>query len=157
MIAYYDAENNTGNGHSDTTTTWKDLSGNDNDGTLENVAYTDTSGWLADKIVLSGDEGITFPVKLPQAGTFSLEIVLTEQNYEKTGIIVSDKGWSAFHAHTWNNNGDTYIGGNANTDSDSNRFTPDDISYVTTIGKKDYICYTYDRTNKGSNILCKWS
>lgn len=31
LIAYYDAENNIGTGHSDTTTIWKDLSGNNND------------------------------------------------------------------------------------------------------------------------------
>lgn len=37
LAVYYDAENNTGNGHSDTATIWKDLSGNENDATL-NVA-----------------------------------------------------------------------------------------------------------------------
>ena len=31
LILYYDAVNNTGNGHSNTETTWKDLSGNGND------------------------------------------------------------------------------------------------------------------------------
>ena len=106
-------------------------------------------------MVLSGDENITFPIKLPQAGTFSVEIVLTEHNYEKNGIIASDKEWLAFHSHTWNSKGEIYIGGKFSNDND--RFTPNDISYVTTIGKTDYICYTYDRANKRSNILCKWS
>lgn len=121
--------------------TWKDLSGNDNDAVLTNVAYTNTSGWSTNKIVLSGDENITFPIELPQAGTFSIEVVLTEHNYEIGGIIGTNKGWSSFHSHTWNNNGEIYIGISA---YNNNRFTPNDISFKTTIGKTDYISYTYN-------------
>ena len=34
LVLHYDAINNTGEGHSDTTSTWKDLSGNGNDGSI---------------------------------------------------------------------------------------------------------------------------
>ena len=54
LILYYDAINNTGNGHSSSTTTWKDLSGNGNDGTLNNINFDATSGWQSDGLVLDG-------------------------------------------------------------------------------------------------------
>ena len=40
---YYDAINNTGNGHSNTTDTWVDLSPNHNDGLLNNVVWEENS------------------------------------------------------------------------------------------------------------------
>ena len=52
LIACYDAINNTGNGHSDSITTWKDLSGNGYDGVLTNVTmgnsyaqFNGTNSW----------------------------------------------------------------------------------------------------------------
>lgn len=54
LILYYDAINNTGNGHSSTTTTWKDLSGNGNDLTLSNFDNTETSGWSENAINFDG-------------------------------------------------------------------------------------------------------
>lgn len=43
MILHYDAINNTGNGHSSTTTTWKDLSGNGNDATVTGGRWINNS------------------------------------------------------------------------------------------------------------------
>lgn len=40
LVLYYDAINNTGSGHSSSTTTWKDLSGNGNDGTVTGGTWT---------------------------------------------------------------------------------------------------------------------
>lgn len=45
LILHYDAINNTGNGHDNNATVWKDLSGNENDLTLSNLGNDSTSGW----------------------------------------------------------------------------------------------------------------
>ena len=54
LIAHYDGINNTGNGHSNTTTTWKDISGHGNDMPLYNFNYNSSSGWISDGIVFDG-------------------------------------------------------------------------------------------------------
>ena len=54
LILYYDAVNNTGNGHSNTETTWKDLSGNGNDLALSNFDNTTTSGWSENALNFDG-------------------------------------------------------------------------------------------------------
>lgn len=155
LLAYYDGECNIEDGHSVTTNIWKDLSGNNNDATMEGLNFTEISGWKEKSIQLDGDDDrITFPVQLPVAGTFSIEIVFTEQNYEKIMILVSDKGWNAFYVHTWNSTyggkdyeeGSIFIGGNYNEDKD--RFIPDEINYRTTIEKTDSISYTYNGSTK---------
>jgi Tfp pilus assembly major pilin PilA len=59
LIVHYDAINNTGEGddkHSTTTTVWKDLSGNDNDGTLNGFSNTEESGWQEDRLVFDGEK-----------------------------------------------------------------------------------------------------
>ena len=46
LVLHYDGIDNTGTGvHDITATTWKDLSGNGNDGQLKNFGTTPTSGW----------------------------------------------------------------------------------------------------------------
>ena len=52
LILHYDAINNTGAGHSNNTTTWKDLSGNGNDGTL--LGFDSTSGWTNNYLKFDG-------------------------------------------------------------------------------------------------------
>lgn len=47
LVAQYDGINNTGNGHSSSTTTWKDLSGNGNDGILKGCEWYDNCLKLA--------------------------------------------------------------------------------------------------------------
>lgn len=55
LILHYDAINNTGNGHSNTTTTWQDLSGNNNNGTFSTSPTTSTFYWEDDCITLANN------------------------------------------------------------------------------------------------------
>ncbi len=65
LILQYEGNNNTGNGHDMYTSTWKDLSGNSNDGSLENILYHSRSGWQYGAIGLDGvDDGIYLGNKL---------------------------------------------------------------------------------------------
>ena len=54
LILHYDAINNTGAGHSNNTTTWKDLSGNGNDCQLSNFDVTTSSGWSKSALNFDG-------------------------------------------------------------------------------------------------------
>lgn len=56
MQVWYDGINNTGSGHSSSTTTWYDLSGNNNHATIYNIATTPTadSGWHSNYLALDG-------------------------------------------------------------------------------------------------------
>ncbi len=61
LIVLYDGENNTGNGHSNQTTVWKNLAPiseenpeNQNNGTLMNFNFTQTSGWTENSLMLDG-------------------------------------------------------------------------------------------------------
>ena len=54
LVVHYDGINNTGNGHSNTTSTWKDISGNGNDMPLYNFNYNSDSGWISDGIIFDG-------------------------------------------------------------------------------------------------------
>ena len=54
LILRYDANNNTGNGHSTTATTWKDLSGNNRDCNLQNFDNNANSGWTSNSLKLDG-------------------------------------------------------------------------------------------------------
>lgn len=55
LILHYDGINNTGNGHSSTATTWKDLSGKGNDGTFSLSPTTSTFYWESNCIILSNN------------------------------------------------------------------------------------------------------
>lgn len=67
LQVWYDGINNTGSGHSNSTTTWYDLSGNNNHATIYNIATTPTadSGWHSNYLAFDGvndfasKEGIT--------------------------------------------------------------------------------------------------
>ena len=54
LVLHYDAINNTGTGHSNTTDVWKDISGNGNDIKLSNFNYDSNSGWTKDALVFDG-------------------------------------------------------------------------------------------------------
>lgn len=54
LILHYDAINNTGNGHDNNATVWKDLSGNGNDSVLSNFGNDTTSGWGDDVLNFDG-------------------------------------------------------------------------------------------------------
>lgn len=49
LVLYFDGYNNTGAGHSDSATTWKDLSGNNNDGIITDGA------WNSNELIFNGN------------------------------------------------------------------------------------------------------
>lgn len=53
LLLHLDGENNTGNGHSSTATTWKDLSGNGNDGVLSKALTDKKFYWGENYIALA--------------------------------------------------------------------------------------------------------
>lgn len=55
LVLHYDAINNTGSGHNSSTTTWKDLSGNGNDGTLSNTPNNNRFYWENNSLTVSGN------------------------------------------------------------------------------------------------------
>lgn len=55
LILLLDGINNTRNGHSTTTTTWEDLSGNNNDFNLNNFNTTSSSGWQGESLIFDGE------------------------------------------------------------------------------------------------------
>lgn len=81
LILHYDGINNTGNGHSSTTTVWKDLSGNGNDGELYHVSNTQISGWNKEYLALGGVDDYVATLKtatsdeLLENGNITLEVV----------------------------------------------------------------------------------
>lgn len=54
LVLHYDAINNTGSGHNSSATTWTDLSGNGNDGTLSTAPNTSNFYWEDNSITISG-------------------------------------------------------------------------------------------------------
>lgn len=94
MLAYYDGINNTWTGHSNTTTTWYDLSGNGNHGyfyrltrsgdTTSGQPLTSVSGWKNNGYKFSG--ALEF-LSLPESFTASVDD-LKEQGVEIVADIV---------------------------------------------------------------------
>lgn len=81
LILYYDAINNTGNGHSSNTTTWKDLSGNGNDLTLSNFDNTSTSGWSENGLNFDGIDDFGTITKLAQ--TIQGDVTISTRIYSQ--------------------------------------------------------------------------
>lgn len=74
-ILKLDGSNNTGNGHSVTTTTWKDLSGSGNDGTLFHVDQTEESKWETNYLLLDGiDDYVRFSNIINGLPNFTIEM-----------------------------------------------------------------------------------
>lgn len=152
VVAYYDSENNMGTGHSDTTNIWKDLTGNKNDAKLNAFNFNEQSGWKEKTIQLDNeDDEIIYPVQLPASSSISVEIVLAQISYENITMLNADTGWSSFCAHTWNNDGSIYIGGNHNS-SAKNRFTPAEIKYKLPLNEVVLLTYTYNTDTKLARV-----
>lgn len=86
LVLHLDGINNTGNGHSNTTTMWKDLSGNGNDGKLNNFDNTDNSGWFENGISF---DGINDVIEVAESDTISpkeqtIEIILQKDGDSNT-------------------------------------------------------------------------
>lgn len=54
LILWLDGIDNTGKGYSSVTTVWRDLSGNENNGTLSGFQNTSSSGWSNNSLVFDG-------------------------------------------------------------------------------------------------------
>ena len=81
LILHYDAINNTGSGHDNTTTTWKDLSGNGNDLMLSNFNNTSSSGWNENSLVFDGIDD--FGTISTIAGLFQDNITIQTRVYSQ--------------------------------------------------------------------------
>ena len=95
LILYYDAINNTGNGHSSSTTTWKDLSGHGNDLTLYNFGNTSTSGWSDNALNFDGvnDYGNVTTLENYMKGDFTISLrFYTEQYNNYRGLFGNHMG-----------------------------------------------------------------
>lgn len=80
LILHYDAINNTGNGHSNTATVWKDLSGNGNYGTINGVT------WKSDSLLFDGiDDWVSIDEINPENITVEvvMEYITHKTNQEK--------------------------------------------------------------------------
>ena len=94
-ILHYDAINNTGSGHSSTTTTWKDLSGNGNDLTLSNFGNTSTSGWSTNALNFDGvdDFGTVSTIQNILSGETTISTrIYSEQYNNYRGIYGNHSG-----------------------------------------------------------------
>lgn len=102
LLLYYDAINNTGTGHSDTTTTWKDLSGNGNDGTISGAT------WHDNYLSFDGIDDIVSSIKNVEFNSskeLTIEFVGQNRNTSGTKIIMelsenSNKSDCAFYIDT---------------------------------------------------------
>jgi len=101
LMLHYDGINNTGNGHSETTDTWKDLSGNGNDGTLKGTNYLEESGWKSDCLKMDGiddwvDTGLDGKTTFTPQDDFTMSIVFDFNTLTNEGntssTVVSDNG-----------------------------------------------------------------
>lgn len=125
LILHLDAINNTGSGHSNTTTTWKDLSGNGNDGTLYNIENSSTSGWQEDGLRLDGiDDYVSLdPAKLTnlQQGTVIVDFELydwnPDQQYDTIFFKGNETNWVYNHIQISEN---LYSASNINTTISNN-------------------------------------
>lgn len=98
MVLYLDGINNTGEGddkHSTTTTTWKDLSGNNNDAILQNFVDNDEiSGWRDNSLKLDGidDYAIIADSETMKPVSQTIEIVFNRTGKAKGNTDSSNRG-----------------------------------------------------------------
>lgn len=89
LVLFYDGINNTGNGHSNKATTWKDLSTSNFDGTLMN--FEDNS-WTSNSLKF---DGIDDWVKIARMDypSITIEIVMEYENLDRNSEIVVIANW----------------------------------------------------------------
>ena len=94
LIAYLDAINNTGEGHSNDTTIWKDLSGSNNDATLYN-----NPSWNTNSIIFDGvdDYGIldsTASSQFPEGLTLETRVKILSLTNQPNNIFIDNESSS---------------------------------------------------------------
>ena len=91
LSLFYDGKNNTGSGTSKTTTTWKDLSGNNNDGTLNGFTTTAaTSDWTEDGLKFATNKYVQTNSQTGIYGTsMTVEVTCERSNVTIPGTYAS--------------------------------------------------------------------
>jgi hypothetical protein len=164
LLVQYDGINNTGYGHSDSITDWKDISGNSNDGELTAFAYTSSSGWDSNGLVFDGvDDGIYLDDKLSDLfktdNTVELVIKFNETgrdvlfgNYNTANGNNFEK-YSANEARAWINYG-TYNAFSTSTLPVGNKMTLaflfDKTANTIIVMKDGTLFHTFSSTQIGS-------
>lgn len=97
-----DGIDNTGNGHSNTTTTWTDLSGNGKNGTLKNM--TASSAWNEDSLVFDDNDDYVL-IDQMNYDNVTMEIILSMDSLSNTKqSIFSNVQSGGYHIFKWENN-----------------------------------------------------
>ena len=96
LVLYLDGINNTGNGHSNTTTTWKDLSGNGNDATLYNMTNSTISGWQEDGLRFDGVDDFA-TVDITSTPDVTIEVIV-KMNKQVSTDFYGIAGWQHWNA-----------------------------------------------------------
>lgn len=167
LILHYDGIKNTATGHKSDATTWKDLSGNGNDGVLSGFNNTELSGWKKDSLdfdKIDDKLNVNLKEEMQIDSSITTEILFRDldleghQNSAKGYCILeADSDWRGFLFHDWIQdslgvNG-FYIGGGCYGDNyEMNRFSPDELDgYKKRYGIDYYVTYTYNSTDKIAN------
>lgn len=83
LQVWYDGENNTGSGHSSSTKTWFDLSGNGNNATLNGFEGTATSGWNSKYLAFDGEnDKVDLKNVIDNKTKFTIEYITTQKRYK---------------------------------------------------------------------------
>ena len=89
LTLQYDAINNTGSGHDNITITWKDLSGNNNDGALTNMDINSvTSNWAENYISFNGQNNY---ILVPSSDSIDSNVYTIEMVFNQEAVINEDK------------------------------------------------------------------
>ncbi len=96
LLLQYDGINNTGNGHSNVATSWKDLSGNGNDGIING---TDDSSWADSYIHLDGVDDIIYTMMKTSGKDCTIE--LTAKFINGKYMLRTDAGLRTYMYFEW--------------------------------------------------------
>ena len=112
---YYDGIDNTGSGHSTTTTTWKDLSGNNRNGTLKNM--TASNAWGSEGLKFDGIDDYVLIAEM-NYDNITMEAVATKGLSKKSKCIIANLESGGYQLATSGNYGSitfsAYIGEKSN-------------------------------------------
>ncbi len=118
LVLHYDAINNTGSGHSSDTTTWKDLSGNNNDGTLQGFSFDINNGWTSNSLKINGKNFVTASnAELTNftSSDFTIEVVFKNiGNYSSYNPLIVSNGWYQTYGYYVQFRGDGRVSINTN-------------------------------------------
>ena len=103
---YYDGIDNTGSGHSTTTTTWKDLSGNNRNGTLKNM--TASNAWGSEGLKFDGIDDYVLIAEM-NYDNITMEAVATKGLSKKSKCIIANLESGGYQLATSGNYGFYYF------------------------------------------------